>query len=71
MRCGTQLRKLSLFDNGLGDEGAASVASLAASESLTALLELELSACSIGSEGMSALLGALQAGVIPALEVRQ
>ena len=67
--CGKQLRKLSLFDNALGNEGAVTASNVAASEALTALLELELSACSIGSEGMSALLGALQTGVAPALEV--
>ena len=67
--CGRQLRKLSLFNSRLGDEGAFKVAELAASEALTALLELELSACSIGATGMQSLFGALQTGVAPALEV--
>ena len=67
--CGRQLRKLSLFNSRLGDEGAFKVAELAASEALTALLELELSACGIGAPGMQSLFGALQTGVAPALEV--
>ena len=68
--CGRQLRKLSLFNNRLGDGGAARVAELAAAEALTALLELELSACSIGAPGMQSLFAAMQTGVAPALEVR-
>ena len=69
VRAGKQLRKLSLFDNALGDEGAVAASNFAAEEALTAVLELELSACGIRSAGMSALLGALQTGVAPALEV--
>lgn len=67
--CGKQLRKLSLFNSRLGDPGAFRVAELAAADSLTSLLELELSACSIGVQGMQSLFGALQTGVAPALEV--
>ena len=66
---GRHLRKLSLFNSQLGDEGAKRIAAILSSETLTGLLELELSGCGIGTEGMTVLFEALQTSVAPALEV--
>lgn len=67
---GRHLRKLSLFNSRLGDGGAQRIAEIMAAATLTALLELEVSGCGIGTPGITVLFEALQTGVAPALEVR-
>jgi Ran GTPase-activating protein (RanGAP) involved in mRNA processing and transport len=64
-----KLRKLSLFASKLGNHGAALIADRLASGTFMHLLELELSACEIGAEGMNRLLDVLESQAAPALEV--
>lgn len=66
-----KLRKLSLFDSRLGDEGACLVADRLSAGSFVQLLELELSACTIGTRGMVHLFDILESQAAPALEVRR
>ncbi len=64
-----KLRKLSLFDSRLGDEGARIVADRLSAASFVQLMELELSACRIGTVGMVRLFDVLESQAAPALEV--
>ena len=64
-----KLRKLSLFASRLGDEGARLVADRLSAASFVQLMELELSGCSIGTEGMVCLFNVLESQAAPALEV--
>ncbi len=65
-----RLRKLSLFASRLGDEGARLVADRLSAASFVQLMELELSGCSIGTEGMVRLFDVLESQAAPALEVQ-
>jgi Ran GTPase-activating protein (RanGAP) involved in mRNA processing and transport len=65
-----KLRKLSLFDSHLGDEGACTVADRLSAASFVQLMELELSACRIGTVGMVRLFDVLESQAAPALEVQ-
>lgn len=64
-----KLRKLSLFASRLGDEGARLVADRLSAATFVQLMELELSGCSIGTEGMVCLFNVLESQAAPALEV--
>ncbi|EIE26490.1 RNI-like protein [Coccomyxa subellipsoidea C-169] len=64
-----KLRKLSLFDSHLGDEGACVVADRLSAASFVQLMELELSACRIGTVGMVRLFDVLESQAAPALEM--
>ncbi|CAL8466795.1 g6331 [Coccomyxa elongata] len=64
-----KLRKLSLFASRLGDEGARLVADRLSAASFVQLMELELSSCSIGTEGMVRLFDVLESQAAPALEM--
>ena len=66
----SQLRKLGLHGASLGSDGAIQLANALAMSSFTVLLDMELSACGIGTRGLSRLFDVLQASAAPALEVR-
>ena len=66
---GTKLKKLSLFANQLGDEGATEIADALSAGSFVHLQELDVSANSIGSQGVQRLLDVLETQAAPALEV--
>ena len=66
---GNKLKKLSLFANQLGDDGATEIADALSAGSFVHLQELDLSANSIGSQGVQRLLDVLETQAAPALEV--
>ena len=66
---GARLKKLSLFANQLGDEGASEIADALSAGSFVHLQELDVSANSIGSQGVQRLFDVLESQAAPALEV--
>jgi len=67
---GTKLKKLSLFANKLGDEGASEIADALSAGSYVHLQELDMSANNIGTRGVKRLCDVLESQAAPALEVR-
>lgn len=67
---GTKLKKLSLFANHLGDEGASEIAEALSAGSYVHLQELDMSANNIGTLGVRCLCDVLESQAAPALEVR-
>jgi len=65
-----RLRRLSLFDNALGDAGAGRLADALAAAAHTSLLELDLAGTGIGAAGVARLFAVLEGGAAPALEAR-
>jgi Ran GTPase-activating protein (RanGAP) involved in mRNA processing and transport len=65
-----RLRRLSLFDNALGDAGAGRLADALAAAAHTSLLELDLAGSGIGPVGVARLFAVLEGGAAPALEAR-
>lgn len=70
LRRPSRLRKLSLFAAKLGSAGARAIADRLGEGGFVSLMELELSACDIGTDGMVRLFAVLEAQAAPALEVR-
>ena len=66
---GARLKKLSLFANQLGDEGASEIAEALSAGSFVHLQELDVSANNIGSQGVQRLFDVLESQAAPALEV--
>lgn len=69
MKGGTGLTKLSLFNSRLGDLGGRALAGALAGGHYLALQELDLAACSLDVDVLTALFTVLQGGAAPALEV--
>ena len=67
---GTKLKKLSLFANHLGDEGASEIAEALSAGSYVHLQELDMSANDIGTLGVRRLCDVLESQAAPALEVK-
>jgi len=67
---GTKLKKLSLFANKLGDEGASEIADALSAGCYVHLQELDMSANNIGIRGVKRLCDVLESQAAPALEVR-
>ncbi|KAK3279063.1 hypothetical protein CYMTET_13037 [Cymbomonas tetramitiformis] len=65
----SSLARLSLFNSGLGDAGAAALAKQFTLGGLPSLTELNLCGCEVGEAGMQAVLQALQDGHAPHLKV--
>lgn len=66
---GAKLKKLSLFANQLGDEGASDIAEALSAGSFLHLQELDVSANNIGCLGVQRLFDVLESQAAPALEV--